>query len=266
MKQLPKSYLSGTFTFGHGDGATVHLHFSDAAEAEPQGCSHCLGGKIDAGGTAHDCDYPNCISVQPAADDKELADMTRSRDWYKCRVNMLHQWQSKMRDPERTIVCDILANGQMLPDPDGKRYGPAADDKAGGEQVNGKEHGHIGWLSRNRAGKLDMLTDLEIDASNGEWSRLFKLYTHPQPQADVRVPDGWHFSSADFSMQASGKSAIGSVMLVRDMEGLKSWCALSDDDRERVELYVSGKGTTVMEAIADAASKAMLAAAPKPKD
>ena len=66
---------------------------------------------------------------------------------------------------------------------------PAANDKAGGEQVNGKEHGHIGWLSRNRAGKLDMLTDLEIDASNGEWSRLFKLYTHPQPQAEVRVPE-----------------------------------------------------------------------------
>jgi hypothetical protein len=28
-----------------------------------------------------------------------------------------------MRDPERTIVYDIIANGAMLPDPEGKRYG-----------------------------------------------------------------------------------------------------------------------------------------------
>lgn len=34
MKQIPESYLSGTFTSGHGDGATVHLHFSDATAAE----------------------------------------------------------------------------------------------------------------------------------------------------------------------------------------------------------------------------------------
>lgn len=34
---------------------------SAASKPESQGCSHCLGGKIDAGGTAHDCDYPNCL-------------------------------------------------------------------------------------------------------------------------------------------------------------------------------------------------------------
>jgi hypothetical protein len=28
-----------------------------------------------------------------------------------------------MRDPERTLVCDILANGTLLPDPNGERYG-----------------------------------------------------------------------------------------------------------------------------------------------
>ena len=28
-----------------------------------------------------------------------------------------------MRDPERTIVCDILANGALLPDPNRRRYG-----------------------------------------------------------------------------------------------------------------------------------------------
>lgn len=28
-----------------------------------------------------------------------------------------------MRDPERTLVCDILANAALLPDPKGLRYG-----------------------------------------------------------------------------------------------------------------------------------------------
>ena len=44
-------------------------------------------------------------------------------DWYLRRVNLLGKVQKHMRDPERTLVCDILANGQLLPDPHGKRYG-----------------------------------------------------------------------------------------------------------------------------------------------
>ena len=43
--------------------------------------------------------------------------------FYQSRCELLQHWQSRMRDPERTIVCDILANGQTLPDPDGTRYG-----------------------------------------------------------------------------------------------------------------------------------------------
>jgi hypothetical protein len=38
-----------------------------------------------------------------------------SHDFYRRRVDLLQQWQSKMRDPERTIACDIIANGQTLP-------------------------------------------------------------------------------------------------------------------------------------------------------
>lgn len=46
-----------------------------------------------------------------------------SRDFYKQRCELLQQVQKYMRDPERTIVCDILANNSLLPDPEGKRYG-----------------------------------------------------------------------------------------------------------------------------------------------
>ena len=47
----------------------------------------------------------------------------KSLNFYKQRCELLQQVQKHMRDPERTIVCDILANNTLLPDPEGKRYG-----------------------------------------------------------------------------------------------------------------------------------------------
>lgn len=52
--------------------------------------------------------------------------LAHSADWNRRRVEMLSRLQKHMRYPERTLVCDILANGQLLPDPEGKRYGFAA--------------------------------------------------------------------------------------------------------------------------------------------
>lgn len=49
--------------------------------------------------------------------------LTHSADWNRRRVDMLSRMQKHMRDPERTLVCDIIANCQLLPDSDGKRYG-----------------------------------------------------------------------------------------------------------------------------------------------
>jgi len=43
-----------------------------------------------------------------------INDLEKSLDCYKIRINMLQCWQSSMRDPERKIVCDILANGFTL--------------------------------------------------------------------------------------------------------------------------------------------------------
>lgn len=53
--------------------------------------------------------------------------MESSLDFYKRRVQLLEREQHRMRDPERTLVCDILANGQLLSDPHGKRYGQNAE-------------------------------------------------------------------------------------------------------------------------------------------
>ena len=69
----------------------------------------------------------------------------------------------------------------------------------------------------------------------------------------MRIESGWCFDIADFSMQASGKSTLGVVMLVRDQETRKKWHNLSDElkeSEEGPELYVSGKGKTLEEAVA----------------
>ena len=59
--------------------------------------------------------------VQESGLQKKLEEALGSLDFYRRRVEALQQWQSKMRDPERTIVCDILANGHTL-EPAGDRY------------------------------------------------------------------------------------------------------------------------------------------------
>jgi hypothetical protein len=50
----------------------------------------------------------------PLLSNEEIEGLQQSLEWYKKRANMLQCWQSSMRDPERKIVCDILANGFTL--------------------------------------------------------------------------------------------------------------------------------------------------------
>ena len=46
--------------------------------------------------------------------EKERDEVLESKKWYQRRCELMQEQQSKMRDPERTIVCDILANGVLL--------------------------------------------------------------------------------------------------------------------------------------------------------
>lgn len=65
---------------------------------------------------------------------KKLAVAEQSRDWYKRRTEALQQSQTRMRDPERTMVCDILANGRLL-EPPGNRYATLAEPEVKREPV-----------------------------------------------------------------------------------------------------------------------------------
>lgn len=55
--------------------------------------------------------------------DKQIERLENSLRFYRSRCELLQKVQIHMRDPERTIVCDILANNSLLPDPKGTRYG-----------------------------------------------------------------------------------------------------------------------------------------------
>jgi len=70
-------------------------------------------------------DAANLYAKQVAHWIEKHDEVKDSLDFYKRRVEALQQWQSKMRDPERTVVCDILANGHTL-EFAGNRYTPPA--------------------------------------------------------------------------------------------------------------------------------------------
>ena len=93
------------------------------------------------------------------------------------------------------------------------------------------------------------LTEAEAVAAWNERAAIAALEAEPQPA----IPEGWGFSSADFSLQASGVSEFGGVMLIRTGADRADWHALTDEQREVIPLYVSGTGRTVAEAIASAA-------------
>ena len=59
----------------------------------------------------------------PVAEDvaKELDIAREALQWYLRRFDHLQRVRHRMRDPERTMVCDILANGSLL-FPEGNRY------------------------------------------------------------------------------------------------------------------------------------------------
>ena len=54
---------------------------------------------------------------------ERLEEAEASVAWHQRRWMALQMHQAKMREPERTIVCDILANGELMhPTVAGNRY------------------------------------------------------------------------------------------------------------------------------------------------
>lgn len=64
------------------------------------------------------------------------------------------------------------------------------------------------------------------------------------------IPQGWRFYSADFSVEGQR----GHAMLRRDKAGKDWWHSLGDSGHANVNLYLSGQGDSINEAIDEAIS------------
>lgn len=68
------------------------------------------------------------------------------------------------------------------------------------------------------------------------------------------APEGWRFYTVDASREGHRCSA----MLIRDANGCKWWHSLDEEARESTDLYISGFGATIFDAINDACVKAIV--------
>lgn len=111
----------------------------------------------------------------------------------------------------------------------------------------------------------------EFDAPSGEWEygydaarhHVRKLLDKVSPVVQVAhynveeaVPEGWELYTVERSVRASGGSGLVHVMLVRNPEQKAKWLLLPDDRQAVVDLYVSGVGWSVANAVAFAAQSA----------
>lgn len=86
-------------------------------ENEAQAWRHLLGNRLLCSNTTErPTPMPRSKSRAIYLDDT-LRRLESQTAFYMRRVQALEQWQSRMRDPERTVVCDILANGFTLDPP-----------------------------------------------------------------------------------------------------------------------------------------------------
>lgn len=59
----------------------------------------------------------------------EVERVTAQRDWQQARNDALQKVQRHMRDPERKVVCDILANGTTYVEPFRAALAGEGDDR-----------------------------------------------------------------------------------------------------------------------------------------
>jgi hypothetical protein len=99
--------------------------------------------------------------------EKELSDLRSSLEFHERRAAALQKAQQHMRDPERVMVCDILANGALLT-PAGERYiappqHPAGPGQNPVELVPVKESGLDRFLALAEAAGVTHITPEFVD-------------------------------------------------------------------------------------------------------
>lgn len=142
--------------------------------------------------------------------EKQLKKARRACEWYKKRCDLLQSNQSKMRDPERTIVCDILANGSLL-EPAGNRYAAPSQEP-------------VAWM-RKRDGEL-----FSKYAHEHYKSGSIPLYTAP--------PD----AAAQIAELLAANTELNSALMAQDVEHTKQIAEL-EGQNNRLMKHVSNLAT-----------------------
>lgn len=148
---------------------------------------------------------------------------------------------------------------------------PAADDKAGGEPVAKIRITEFGSANnRKKAAHVDTL--IPIDQFNSLPDGAL-LYTHPQPQAEVRVPDGYVLVKLGFGkVEVASGNHEGVPALIFGKNGTGIIGEATQPDRMHAEgetlACVTFENAESLEVVQHHINEVrdMLAAAPKPQD
>lgn len=126
------------------------------------------------------------LRAQVEALTKDLADANDSAAWHKRRTSLLQRLQSTMQEPERTIVCDVLANGHLLQGPDGQpdkqRYAPQALTRPAVPEIDYPELISACYRITKRPQGTPGCVHFKAGA---EWFRSVMLAAAPQPEVQA---------------------------------------------------------------------------------
>lgn len=152
------------------------------------------------------CEYPEGCSCGVAA----WNEIVRSRNLYRNRIDLLKQILSKLREPERTIVNDIMVYGQLLPDSEGKRHAKntlyryyLSGPMKGYPDSNIPEFKRITGLLRERGFVIVSPVEVSSDIDSSKFSdknELYNAYLRKDIEALVGcdaivMMDGWEKSN-----------------------------------------------------------------------
>lgn len=147
---------------------------------------------------------PNRRQLMMLADDMGIASLGDAAEYAhavlarwgtrgESRLRRLQQENHRFREPERTILCDILANGTLLPDPSGKRYAaprPIPVSERLPEAGDCDAERRCWWLKQRSNPDHDLLLPTWHLQRQGPVGSAFFRYTHWLPAHALPLPEG----------------------------------------------------------------------------
>ncbi len=183
---------------------------------------------------------------------QEIESLRHEASFYRRRCEALQAWQSGMRDPERAVVCDILANGHTLaPAYAGDRYQVKPDN-----DVNSPGAFPMPEHSRLRLKALQSAADILAQA------QAFDVLKHVQHalECELRAPgrpsdhEGARYFRSVFTVEVLSEDEpmpsdmplpeIGAAISYGDCTGLVTFEGASELDAQQMREAVQAVGSS----------------------